>query len=176
MTLQNVINCSDFSQRRTFGSQIKPLAQWDKNNMNWGSVGFSVGLYSLELVVKTTLWATDLSSGEYERTVFGQDSFSTGEIQYFHYFASEMTLCKLSASQIQKNYFRNIHTTRTSIFRDLLTLDLVVVRALEAVTHGWWRKRGPSCPRSVWRERRSTAMSRSRGLQAWPTNGRRSCR
>lgn len=43
-------------------------------------------------MVKTTLWATDLSSGEYEKTGFGQDSFSTGEMQYLHYFASELTL------------------------------------------------------------------------------------
>lgn len=60
--------------------------------MNGGVSGFLCRLYSLELVVKTTLWATDLSSGEYEKTGFGQDSFSTGEMQYLHYFASELTL------------------------------------------------------------------------------------
>lgn len=51
-----------------------------------------------------------------------------------------------------------------------LVLYLVVMRVLEAITHGGRRRRGPSCPWPVWRKGRPTARS----TRTRPTKRRRS--
>lgn len=47
-----------------------------------------------------------------------------------------------------------------------LTLYLVVVRVLEAITHRWRRRKGSSYPRPFWRKRRPASMSAAGRIEA----------
>lgn len=57
-----------------------------------------------------------------------------------------------------------------------LTLYLVVVRVLEAITHRWWRRMGSSYARSIWRKRRPTPMSAARRIESRSADRGGSCR